>query len=811
MGVPTLDLNSSTDGGAKTIVSGVELYSECKPINGFNSSRCEGGSQSTCKDGHWGALCSLCEPYHYKGRTECLPCDTAGLNATGDRKFLGFVTVSIKAYNAETHRVAYELHFFMAICASIVVVIASCCMWSATRDPEEVAIKKKSKAAVKAALIAGPAAAMKRMSPTKRRQKAKIEDPAPAEAPPSPPSSPDPRAPPPPLDGASPRLPAWLAWLERQVVVGEAPPSLWDGDVEEEEYDREGDDGATEETLIAESDGRGFPSVSPLPSPPASPWPPSAPLPPSPPPSAPVGDQTARILRQQRNLGVQTDESQLGDVASDVVSGSKEKMKILVTHFQISSSFKFNLDMSLPWPNVEYFNDLFSWVNLDLISMANFECIQPLNFYDGLFATVLSASCLLIAVPLTCFTILSFQRLSWKLGFSEKTERSMRIREAFINRSWNIFLMLCFFFFPPVSKRVFNTLHCVDILPDEYYMWADLSLRCWQGAHMWWVGFSIVAMCVFTFGIPLFFCLILYSNQRKLLLQTPQCQARYGFLYSKYQDRVWWWEFIEMFRKLVFTSIIMFLSSGPSSQIVVAMAIAFLALILHLHTQAYKDEPDSWLQTSSLVSIFVTLWVGLLHKTGVTAELGDDAPGSSTASAVYEAILTTVTSMPIVVAMLGFLLKVAKLIQKFLSICCTSEFCPDYGIAALLSGFMPGGTFETKQTAALQLALAINTDAAGDIIADKTKKAQSYQQQKAQQREAKALERASTGLTQGAELEKVMRDHAFAARIGRPITRDDRTRKLYLLPLRISADAIVLRHYPIGKGFIVRLPEDDPP
>ena len=204
-----LDLNSSTDGGAKTIVSGVELYSECKPINGFNSSRCEGGSQSTCKDGHWGALCSLCEPYHYKGRTECLPCDTAGLNATGDRKFLGFVTISIKAYNAETHRVAYELHFFMAICASIVVVIASCCMWSATRDPEEVAIKKKSKAAVKAALIAGPAAAMKRMSPTKRRQKAKIEDPAPAEAPPSPPSSPDPRAPPPPLDCVRDYLLGW--------------------------------------------------------------------------------------------------------------------------------------------------------------------------------------------------------------------------------------------------------------------------------------------------------------------------------------------------------------------------------------------------------------------------------------------------------------------------------------------------------------------------------------------------------------------------------------------------------------------------
>ena len=51
-----------------------------------------------------------------------------------------------------------------------------------------------------------------------------------------------------------------------------------------------------------------------------------------------------------------------------------------------------------------------------------------------------------------------------------------------------------------------------------------------------------------------------------LLLQTPQCQNRYGFLYAKYQDRVWWWEIIEMFRKLMFTSIIMFLSNAPRAR-----------------------------------------------------------------------------------------------------------------------------------------------------------------------------------------------------------------------------------------------------
>ena len=31
-----------------------------------------------------------------------------------------------------------------------------------------------------------------------------------------------------------------------------------------------------------------------------------------------------------------------------------------------------------------------------------------------------------------------------------------------------------FFFFPPVSKRIFSTLHCAEMRPGEYFLWEDL-------------------------------------------------------------------------------------------------------------------------------------------------------------------------------------------------------------------------------------------------------------------------------------------------------------------------------------------------
>ena len=62
------------------------------------------------------------------------------------------------------------------------------------------------------------------------------------------------------------------------------------------------------------------------------------------------------------------------------------------------------------------------------------------------------------------------QSLGWRLGWKRigaRTPKAQRIRHAYINKAWNLFLMLCFFFFPPVSKRAFNTLHCLEILPGE--------------------------------------------------------------------------------------------------------------------------------------------------------------------------------------------------------------------------------------------------------------------------------------------------------------------------------------------------------
>ena len=323
-------------------------------------------------------------------------------------------------------------------------------------------------------------------------------------------------------------------------------------------------------------------------------------------------------------------------------------------------------------------------------------------------------------------------------------------------------------------------------------MWADLSLQCFVGVHNHWAIFAIVAMVVFTFGIPTLSFVILYTNQRKMVLQTPLCKARYGFLYAAYADRVWYWELIEMFRKLLFTSGLMFLASGSSSQVVIAMMISFVWLVAHLHMQAYKEENDSFLQTASLISIFVTLWIGLLHREGVTQEfLEQDAMFS----AIYQIITTAVGGLPLVAALGGLFASVGKAIATI----CSSNSCPDLGIGTMVKGLLPGASFQQKHDAALGAALGLEDYAAFSKGG----------QDAFQRRSSAKLERRLSRISGELDNKDKYRAQALAARAGKPYTSADKHHKLYMVPLQLSQEAIVLRNYPIGKGFLVRLPDED--
>jgi hypothetical protein len=66
---------------------------------------------------------------------------------------------------------------------------------------------------------------------------------------------------------------------------------------------------------------------------------------------------------------------------------------------------------------------------------------------------------------------------------------------------------------------------------------------------------------------------------------------RYGFIYHQYEAKWWYWECIELGRKLCLTSIIIFLWPGSAMQLAVGqlLALFFIVLVSALRWQSFSD------------------------------------------------------------------------------------------------------------------------------------------------------------------------------------------------------------------------------
>ena len=91
---------------------------------------------------------------------------------------------------------------------------------------------------------------------------------------------------------------------------------------------------------------------------------------------------------------------------------------------------------------------------------------------------------MLLTIVLITVLLTSVQSMAWAIGLRQRTNTALRIRIAFVNKMWNVYLCLCFFFFPPVSTTLWKTLRCIELSPGNWALWADLSITCYDAFVM---------------------------------------------------------------------------------------------------------------------------------------------------------------------------------------------------------------------------------------------------------------------------------------------------------------------------------------
>lgn len=149
-----------------------------------------------------------------------------------------------------------------------------------------------------------------------------------------------------------------------------------------------------------------------------------------------------------------------------------------------------------------------------------------------------------------------------------------------------------------------QTFNCQQIY-DEHYLYEDMTVQCYDDQWLTRLPLSLLAVLLYPVGVPVFFFSILYRNRGRL--NQDGILARYGDLYSCYKPEYFYYEIVEMSRKLLLTGIVIYIKPGTGLQLLVAVCISCIFLMLHTDKKPFKNEEDNTMQFFALIATPVTL------------------------------------------------------------------------------------------------------------------------------------------------------------------------------------------------------------
>eukprot|EP00966_Prymnesium_polylepis_P269864 6234160-Prymnesium_polylepis.1 len=119
-------------------------------------------------------------------------------------------------------------------------------------------------------------------------------------------------------------------------------------------------------------------------------------------------------------------------------------------------------------------------------------------------------------------------------------------------------LGLTFLVVPSTSTRIFRAFLCETFQYDEdtkrRYLYADLTLSCDSDEYRNTQATAFAMLALWPVGIPLLYAVLLWASRDALRTGTATSLSRAtAFLSGDYEAATFWWEPLEMCRKLVVT------------------------------------------------------------------------------------------------------------------------------------------------------------------------------------------------------------------------------------------------------------------
>ena len=148
-------------------------------------------------------------------------------------------------------------------------------------------------------------------------------------------------------------------------------------------------------------------------------------------------------------------------------------------------------------------------------------------------------------------------------------------------------------------------------IDDNSRVTNDLEVICWDSQHLLYsVALAVPSLIIWGFGIPLFAWILLARN--KDIIDSIEIREKYGFLYNGYKKKCYFWESVNMYRKICVILISVFLRiAGTITQALVIFLVLIVFLILNLKIMPFTFQSLNDMEMLSLITCMLTIYWGL--------------------------------------------------------------------------------------------------------------------------------------------------------------------------------------------------------
>ena len=290
-------------------------------------------------------------------------------------------------------------------------------------------------------------------------------------------------------------------------------------------------------------------------------------------------------------------------------------LRVAYSTYQITSSIAWTTGFAFP----QSFARMLQMLSIFSLDFLNFRCVPN----SSAFTTVIAWSIVPIVLEVLCLLLCFIRRARARTRLESK---------EVLRQHSEFFFVMTYAVMPPICRFQFEALDCIDVAGNKYLR-SDTTVDCNSARYAAFKVLDIILILSWM-SVPLIWLLILYRKRHRLnpsnavdmshalrLQRADKGLNASAFLWMEYQPTYYYWEAVEIYRRVLFVGLVPLVSSVSSRRAAFGLFAAICSAVCFREIEPFRRHTNNVLSHVAQYVIMLNYGAALCISTGVSDNL----------------------------------------------------------------------------------------------------------------------------------------------------------------------------------------------